>query len=71
MGNLTEGLQSSRVFNHSEPKYDDSQGYSRYSVISKISKKDLGIFHQNITGLNSNKLDQISITLQILHILYA
>jgi hypothetical protein len=31
--------------------------------IPKYSKKDLAIFHQNTRGLNSNKLDELSVFL--------
>jgi hypothetical protein len=63
MGNLTEELQSSRVFNYSELQYNKSQDHSRYLSIPKISRKDHVIFHQNVRGLNSNKLDELSTSL--------
>jgi hypothetical protein len=64
MGNLAEELQPSRVVNSNGLKYNN-QDYLRHPLTPKISKKDLAIFHQNIRGLNSNKLDELSISLSV------
>jgi hypothetical protein len=64
MENLTEELQPSRVVGSNELKYKN-QDYLRHPLSPKISKKDLAIFHQNIRGLNSNKLDELPISLSV------
>jgi len=63
MGNLTEELESGRVINCNELKHTKNQNYVRNLFIPKLSKKDFIIFHQNIRGLNNNKVDELSIFL--------
>jgi exonuclease III len=65
MGNLVEELQPGRVVNSNELKYNKNEDYLRRSLTPNISKKDHAIFHQNIRGLNSNKLDELSISLSV------
>ena len=63
MGNLTEESQSSRAFNCNELKYNENQDHLRHLFIPTTSKKDFVIFYQNIRGLNSNKLDELTSSL--------
>lgn len=63
MENITEELQSGRVPDGNVLKYNKNQVHLEHPFIPKISKKDLVIFHQNIRGLNSNKLDELAISL--------
>ena len=62
MGNLTEEAEIGRVMNCSKIKNNKNQNHIRNPSKPKLSKKDL-IFHQNIRGLNSNKLDELSVSL--------
>ena len=62
MGNLTEEAEIGRVMNCSKIKNNKNQNHIRNPYKPKLSKKDL-IFHQNIRGLNSNKLDELSVSL--------
>jgi len=71
MGNLTEEIESGRVISCNESKYNKNQDHVRNLFIPRFSEKDLVIFHQNIRGLNNNKLDDYPfLYLQILHTLY-
>jgi len=63
MGNLTEESEFGRVINCNEFKLNKNQNHVRNLFIPKFSKIDFVIFHQNIIGLNSNKLDELSISL--------
>jgi len=63
MGNLTEESEFGRVINCNELKHNKNQSHVRNLFIPKFSKKDFVIFHQNIGGVNSNKLDELSVCL--------
>ena len=63
MGNLTDELETDRVKNCSEPQRYKTQTYTTDFSHFKISKKDFGIFHQNIRGLSSNNLDELFVSL--------
>ena len=71
MGNLTEELESGGVNNCSMLKHNKNQNYVRNLFIPKFSKKDFVIYHQNVRGLNSNKIEELSVYLQIFYTLYA
>jgi hypothetical protein len=60
MGNVTEELQPSRAVNSNELKYNKNQSHNPQNF-----QKDLAVFHQNIRGLNNNKLDELSISLSV------
>ena len=62
-GNLTEGSEFGRVINCNEFKHNMNQNHVRNLFIPKFSKKDFVIFHQNIRGLKSNKLEELSVSL--------
>jgi exonuclease III len=57
-----QNLQFIGVPNNTEFKHNSSQDYSKHLSNPKVSNEDLVIFHQNIRGLNSNKL-KLSISL--------
>jgi len=61
--NLTEESESDRVINCNELKHNKNQNHAENLFIPKFSKKDFVIFHQNIRGLNSNRLDELSVSL--------
>ena len=61
MGNLTEESEFGRVINCIEFKHSKNQNHVRNLFIRKFSKKSF-IFQQN-RGLNSNKLDELSVSL--------
>jgi hypothetical protein len=63
MGNLTEKSEIDRVINCNETKTNKNQNRKRNLYRLKPSKKDLVIFHQNIRGLDSNKIDELSVSL--------
>jgi len=63
MGNLTEESEFGRVINCNEFNHNKNQNHVRNLFIPKFSKIDFVIFHQNIRGLNSNKLEELSISL--------
>jgi hypothetical protein len=63
MGNLTEELESGRVRNCIELKHNKNQDYVRNFPIPTFSKNDFAISHQNIRGLNRNKLNVLTISL--------
>jgi len=71
MGNLTEELESGGVNNCSMLKHNKNQNYVRNLFIPKFSKKDFVIYHQNVRGLNSNKIEELSVSLSanLLHII--
>ena len=59
MGNLTEELGFDRVNDSNELKHYKSQIHITNLSIPKGSKEDFVIFHQNIRGLSTNKLDEL------------
>jgi hypothetical protein len=63
MGNLTEELGFDRVNDCNEQKHYKNQIHITNFSIPKGSKKDFVIFHQNIRGPSSNKLDELSVSL--------
>jgi hypothetical protein len=63
MGNLTEESEPNRVINLNGIKHSKNQNQVRKLDIPKFSQKDFVIFHQNIRGLNSSKLDELSFSL--------
>ena len=63
MGNVTEELGLDRVNDRNELKQYKNQTHLTNFPIPKGYKKDLVIFHQNIRGLNSNKLDELLVFL--------
>jgi len=63
MGNLTEESEFGRVINCNDFKHNKNQNHVRNLFIPKFSKKDFVIFHQNIRGLKSNKLEELSVSL--------
>ena len=65
MGNLTEKLVSDTATHCNELNHYKSQNYTSTSSITKTSKKDLVIFHQNIRGLSITKLDELLVSLSI------
>ena len=71
MGNLTEESEFGRVINYNEFEHNKNQNLVRNLFIPKCSKKDFVIFHQNVRGLNSKKLDELSVSLSAipLHII--
>jgi hypothetical protein len=60
--NLLELTECSSASNYNDLNVNRNQGPERNNFIPKLSKKDLMILHQNITGLNNNKIDEISIS---------
>jgi len=62
MGNLTEESEFGQIINCNELKHNKNQKHVRNLFIPKFSKKDF-IFHENIRGLNSNKVDELSVSL--------
>jgi hypothetical protein len=63
MGNLTEESEPNRVINCKGLKHSKNQNQVRKLDIPKFSQKGFVIFHQNIRGLNSIKLDELSFSL--------
>jgi len=63
MGNLTEESEFGRVIYCNEFNHNKNQNHVRNLFIPKFSKKDFVIFNQNIRGLNSNNLDELSVSL--------
>jgi hypothetical protein len=63
MENLTKELESDRIHNCNDVNLNKNQDHFSYLTIVKFSKKDFVIFHQNIRGLYSNKLDELCISL--------
>jgi hypothetical protein len=59
MGYLIDELEFGSVANCNEPQYYKNHNYTTDFSTFKISKKDFGIFHQNIRDLSSNKLDEL------------
>jgi hypothetical protein len=63
MGNLTEELEAGTVISCNELQHTKNQDNVRNLFIPTLSKKYFVIFHQNIRGLNNNKLDELSVFL--------
>ena len=63
MRNITEELGLDRVNDRNELKHYKNQTHLTNFPIPNGSKKGLVIFHQNIRGLNSNKLDELFVFL--------
>ena len=63
MGNLTEEPGFNRVNDCDELKHYNNQIHTTNFPIFEVSKKDFVIFHQNIRGLSSNKLDELFVSL--------
>jgi hypothetical protein len=61
-GEFTEESEFGWVINCIELKHNKNQNHVRNLSIPKFSKKDF-IFHENIRGLNSNKVGELSVSL--------
>jgi hypothetical protein len=61
--NLVERTESFIATNYSDLNINKKQDLVRNKFIPKLSKKDLMILHQNIRGLNNNKIDEFSISI--------